>query len=205
MFPGEVINSKLSLEHAHITYLLGWFVHVHVQPCKGLGRILIQLKMCIPFIVFGITHYGKKPSNHYNWVTTRILRIIPLLILILQALPPLTTDHYCNNVTLDDTIWRHNSEIFDKIGHLGNITEAQWINKMRGNFNKLEKIAVKSVQSTKYAMCSIIEVTNRLGSISLSSSNSNIQASAIEVFEEKERHQPRWDDSHPVSTKEEKL
>ena len=91
-----------------------------------------------------------------------------------------STDHYCNNVTLDNTIRHHNSEIFEKIGHLGNITEAQRINKMREHFNKLEKIAVKSVQSIKYAICSIIEVTNRLGSISLSSSNSNIQASAIE-------------------------
>jgi hypothetical protein len=51
---------------------------------------------------------------------------------------------------------------------------------MRQHFNKLEKIAVKSVQATKYVICSIIEVTNRLGSLSVSSSNSNIQVSAID-------------------------
>jgi hypothetical protein len=53
-----------------------------------------------------------------------------------------------------------NSEIFDKICHLGNISESQHINKMREHFNKLEKIAVKSVQSTKYTICSIIEGRN---------------------------------------------
>ncbi len=81
---------------------------------------------------------------------------------------------------MEDTIQSHNLEIFEKIGYLGNISEAQCINKMREHFNKLEKIAVKSVQSTKYAICSIIEVTNRLGSISVSSSNTNIQVSAID-------------------------
>jgi hypothetical protein len=85
-----------------------------------------------------------------------------------------------SNITLEDTIRSHNSEIIDKIGHLGNISEAQRINKMREHLNKLEKIAVKSVQSTKYAICSIIEVTNRLGSICVSSSNTNIQVSAID-------------------------
>ena len=73
-----------------------------------------------------------------------------------------------------------NSEIFDKIGHLGNISEAQRINKMREHFHKLEKIAVKSVKSTKYAICSIIELTNRLGSLSVSTTNSNITVSAID-------------------------
>jgi hypothetical protein len=67
-----------------------------------------------------------------------------------------------SNITLEDTMQHFNSEIFDKIGHLGNISESQRINKMREHFNKLEKFAVKSVQSTKYAICSIIEVTNRL-------------------------------------------
>jgi hypothetical protein len=85
-----------------------------------------------------------------------------------------------SNITLEDTMRRFNSEIFDKIGHLGDITESQHINKTREHFNKLEKIAVKSVQSTKYAICSIIEVTNRLGSLSVSSFNSNIQVSAID-------------------------
>ncbi len=66
------------------------------------------------------------------------------------------------------------------MGHLGNISEAQCINKMGECFNKLEKIALTSVQSTKYAICSIIEVTNGLGSISVSSSNSNIQVSIID-------------------------
>ena len=51
---------------------------------------------------------------------------------------------------------------------------------MREHFYKLEKIAVKSVKSTKYAICSIIELTNRLGSLSVSSTNSNITVSAID-------------------------
>ena len=85
-----------------------------------------------------------------------------------------------SDITLSDTIRRHNSEIFDQIGNLGNISEAQRIHMLREHFNKLEKIAVRSVKSTKYAICSIIETTNRLGSLSLSSSNSNIQVNAIE-------------------------
>ena len=36
------------------------------------------------------------------------------------------------------------------------------------------------MQSTKYTICSIIEVTNQLGSLSVSSSNCNIQATAID-------------------------
>jgi hypothetical protein len=80
------------------------------------------------------------------------------------------------NVTLDDTMRRANYEIFDKIGNLGNIPEAQCVHKMREHFNKLEKIANRSVQSTKYAICSIIEVTNRLGSLSVSSSNRHLGA-----------------------------
>jgi hypothetical protein len=75
---------------------------------------------------------------------------------------------------------RANSEIFDKVGNLGNISEAQRIHKMREQFHKLEKIAIRSVQSTKYAICSIIEVTNQLGSLSVSSSNSNIHVTAID-------------------------
>ena len=51
---------------------------------------------------------------------------------------------------------------------------------MREHFHKLEKIAVKSVKSTKYAICSIIELTNRLGSLSVSTTNSNITVSAID-------------------------
>jgi hypothetical protein len=73
-----------------------------------------------------------------------------------------------------------NSEIFDKIGHLGNMSEAQHVHKLREQFNKLEKIAAKSVQSTKYAICGIIEVTNRLGSQSVSTSKSNIQVTAVD-------------------------
>ncbi len=41
--------------------------------------------------VFGITHYGRKPSNHYSCLTTRILHIILLLIWILPASPMLIT------------------------------------------------------------------------------------------------------------------
>ena len=85
-----------------------------------------------------------------------------------------------SNIKLEDTMRCFNSEIFDKIGNLGNISEAQRINKMREHFYKLEKIAVKSVKSTKYAICSIIELTNRLGSLSVSSTNSNITVSAID-------------------------
>ena len=73
-----------------------------------------------------------------------------------------------------------NSENFDKIGHLGNISEAQRINKMKEHIHKLEKIAVKSVKPTKYAICSIIEVMNRLGSLPVSTTNSNITVSAID-------------------------
>ncbi len=88
--------------------------------------------------------------------------------------------HPLGNITLDNTMRRANSEVFDKIGNLGNISEAQRINKMREHFHKLKRILVRSVQSTKYAICSIIEVTNRLGSLSVLSSNSNIQATAID-------------------------
>jgi hypothetical protein len=84
------------------------------------------------------------------------------------------------SITAEDTMRRFNSEIFDKIGHLGNISEAQRVHKMREQFNKLEKIAIKSVHATKYAICGIIEVTNRLGSLSLNSSNLNIQVSAVD-------------------------
>ena len=83
------------------------------------------------------------------------------------------------SIDTEDTMQRFNSEIFDKIGHLGNISEAKRIHKMREQFNMLEKIAVKSVQATKYAICGIIEVTNRLGSLSLNSTNLNIQVSAV--------------------------
>jgi hypothetical protein len=41
--------------------------------------------------VFFHTHYGRKPSNHYSCLTTRILHIILLLIWILPALPTLIT------------------------------------------------------------------------------------------------------------------
>jgi len=85
-----------------------------------------------------------------------------------------------SNIKLEDTMCCLNSEIFDKIGNLGNISEAQCINKMRENFQKLEKIAVKSTRSTKYAICSIIELTNWLGSLSVSGTNSNITVSAID-------------------------
>jgi hypothetical protein len=70
-----------------------------------------------------------------------------------------------SSINLEDTMRCFNSEIFDKIGHLGNINEAQRINKMREHFHKREKIAVKSVKSTKYAICSIIKTSNRLGSL----------------------------------------
>jgi hypothetical protein len=73
-----------------------------------------------------------------------------------------------------------NSEIFDKIDIHGNISNAQRIAKMRQHFNKLEKIAVKTVHSTKLAITSIIEITNRLGSLSLTSTNSNLHVSAID-------------------------
>ncbi len=49
-------------------------------------------------------------------------------------------------ITAEDTMRCFNSEIFDKIGHLGNISEAQCVHKLREQFNKLEKIAAKSVQ-----------------------------------------------------------
>jgi hypothetical protein len=85
-----------------------------------------------------------------------------------------------SNLNQEDTMHRYNSEIFQTIGNLGNISESQRVAKMREHFNKLEKISVKSVKSTKYAICAIIEVTNRLGSISMTLSNSNIYVSAID-------------------------
>jgi len=88
--------------------------------------------------------------------------------------------HLQSNTKLEDTMRCFNSEIFDKIGHLGNISEAQRINKMREHFHKLEKIAVKSVKPTKYAIFSIIEVMNRLRSLPVSTTNSNITVSAID-------------------------
>ena len=98
----------------------------------------------------------------------------------LEPTSNVTVQDPLSNITLDDTMGRANSEIFDKIGNLGNISEAQRIHKMREHFHKLEKITVRSVQSTKYAICSIIEVTNRLGSLSVLSSNSNIHVTAID-------------------------
>ncbi len=73
-----------------------------------------------------------------------------------------------------------NSEIFDKIDIHGNISNAQRIAKMRQHFNKLEKKAGKTVHSTKLAITSIIEITDRLGSLSLTSTNSNLHISAID-------------------------
>lgn len=75
-------------------------------------------------------------------------------------------------ITAKNTMQRFNLEIFNNMGHLGNISEAQRVHKMREQFNKLEKLAAKSVKATKYAICGIIEVTNRLGYLSLSSTNS---------------------------------
>jgi hypothetical protein len=135
--------------------------------------------MCIKFIAFGITHFERSPSIHYNCLTTRILLFYS--VTILEPTSNGSAQDPLSNVTLEDTIRSRNSEIFNKFGHLGNISEAQHINKMREHFNKLEKIAVKSVKSTKYAICSINEVTNRLGSISVSSSNTKIQVSAINI------------------------
>jgi hypothetical protein len=85
-----------------------------------------------------------------------------------------------SNLNQDDIIIRQNSKIFETIGNLGNISEAQQVAKMREHYNKLGKIAVKSVKSTKHAICSTIELTNRLGSISMTSSNFIIHVSAID-------------------------
>jgi hypothetical protein len=109
-----------------------------------------------------------KDSHYYS-----LTQLAPTSIASAQDPDPLSS------INLEDTMRCFNSEIFDKIGHLGNINEAQHINKMREHFHKLEKIAVKSVKSTKYAICSIIETSNRLGSLSVSSTNSNITVSAI--------------------------
>jgi hypothetical protein len=85
-----------------------------------------------------------------------------------------------SNLNTEDTMQGYNSKIFKTIGNLGNISESQQVAKMREHYKKLEKIAVKSVKSTKYAICGMIEVTNRLGSISMASSNSNIHVTAID-------------------------
>jgi hypothetical protein len=84
----------------------------------------------------------------------------------------------CQNT--EETMFRVNSQIFEKIDIYGNISEAQRIAKMRQHFHKLEKIAVKSVHSMKLAITSIIEITNRLGSLSLTSTNLNLHISAID-------------------------
>jgi len=82
-----------------------------------------------------------------------------------------------------------NSEIFEKIDIYGNIPEAQRVAKMRQHFHHLEKIAVKSVHSTKLAFTSIIEITNCIGSLSLTSTNSNLHASTTAIDKaSKNRH-----------------
>ena len=53
-----------------------------ICPC-ACAMILI---MCINFIVFGITHYGRRPSNLWNCPTTRIHLITLLHIWYLQAM-----------------------------------------------------------------------------------------------------------------------
>jgi hypothetical protein len=113
--------------------------------------------------------YDYKDSPFYSDI-----QLMPTSISSAQDQDPLS------NTKLEDTMQCFYSDFFDKIGHLGNISEAQHINKMREHFHKLEKIAVMSVKSTKYAICSIIEVTNRLGSLSVSTTNSNITVSAID-------------------------
>ncbi len=80
----------------------------------------------------------------------------------------------------EDTMRCVNSEIFEKIDIYGNMSEAQRISMMRQHFHKLEKIAVKSVHSEKLAIMSIIEIINHLGSLSLTSTNSNLYVSAID-------------------------
>jgi hypothetical protein len=111
MFPGEVVNSKLSNENVHPFYH-NWYHPLWKEAIKSL-----QLG-------------DYKDSPYYS-------------ISNLDHTSITSTDHYCNNGTLDNTIRGHNSEIFDKIGHLGNITEAQRINKMREHFNNLEKLLLK--------------------------------------------------------------
>ncbi len=113
--------------------------------------------------------YDYKDSPYYS-----LTQLEPTSIASTQDPDPMS------NIKLEETMRCFNSEIFDKIGHLGNISEVQRINKMREHFHKLEKIAVKSVKSTKYAICSIVELTNRLGSLSVSTTNSNITVSAID-------------------------
>ena len=81
-----------------------------------------------------------------------------------------------------------NSEIFAKIDIYGNIPEAQRVAKLRQHFNHLEKIAVKSVHSTKLAITSIIEITNRIGSLSLTSTNSILHASTTAIDKARNRH-----------------
>ncbi len=149
-----------------------------MPQCNGLGWTLIRLIMCIHFIVFGITHYWKEAikSLELSNYKDSPYYYSPHL----EPTSNVTVQDPSSNITLDNTIRCANSEIFDKIGNLGNISEAQRIHKMRLQFNKLEKIALRSVQSTKYAICSIIEVTNQLGSLSVSSSNSNIHGTAID-------------------------
>ena len=81
-----------------------------------------------------------------------------------------------------------NSEIFSKIDICGNIPEAQRIAKMRQHFNLLERIAVKNVHTTKLAITSIIEITNCIGSLSLTTTNSNLHARTTAIDKARKRH-----------------
>ncbi len=106
-----------------------------------------------------------------------------------------------SNLNDEDVIMRHNSKIFETIGNLGNISEAQRVAKIHEHYNKLEKVAVRSVKSTKYAICSIIELTNRLGSISMTSI---IHVSAIDKA--RHRHQKHtFKNSSPLNYLKQKV
>ena len=67
--------------------------------------------------------YDYKDSPYYS-----LTQLEPTSIASAQDPDPLS------NIILEDTMQCFNSEIFDKIGHLGNIAEAQRINKMREHF-----------------------------------------------------------------------
>jgi hypothetical protein len=59
---------------------------------------------------------------------------------------------------------------------------------MMQHFQHLEKIAVKSVHSTKLAITSIIEITNCLGSLPLASAKSNLHATTSAIDKARNRH-----------------
>ena len=83
------------------------------------------------------------------------------------------------SLSIPDIIRRENTRIFDNMKDLGNLNESGRIMKLRQTLLPLEKVAAKSMSRTKVAIASITELTNRLGSVSLTDVNSCAKPTAI--------------------------